>query len=122
MMSRYEKIKELCKEKGISITGLERELGFSRGSLCKIDKNEPSMERLEKLASYFGIPVAYFSEVQKMGQDLEYYDPTTLEMAQALYDNPDLRALMEAAMTLNKDSIPTLTKLLYEMKGTNPDG
>lgn len=121
-MSRYEKIKELCKKKGISITGLEKELGFARGSLSKIDKNQPSADRLEKLSNYFGLPVDYFLEVTKTGHEAEYYDSETLEMAQALYDNPDLRALMKAAMSVNKDSIPTLTKLLYDMKGTNPDG
>lgn len=122
MMSRYERIKELCKKKGVTITGLERELGFARGSLSKIDKNQPSADRLEKLSNYFGLPVDYFLEVQKTGHDKEYYDDETLEMAQALYDNPDLRALMKAAMSVNKDSISSLTQLLYTMKETNPDG
>lgn len=56
-MSKYERIKELCKDRGVTITGLEKELGFARGSLSKIDKNKPSYERLEKLANYFGVPI-----------------------------------------------------------------
>lgn len=61
-------------------------------------------------------------EVPKNGHKQEYYDPETLEMAQAIYENPDLRALMKAAMDTNKDSLTSLTQLLYTMKGTNPDG
>ena len=121
-MSRYEKIKNLCKERGITITGLERELGFAKGSISKIDKNQPSYDRLEKLANYFGLPIEFFSEVQNFAHPKEYYDPETLEMAQALYDDPELRALMKAAMSVNKDSISSLTDLLHTMKETNPDG
>lgn len=122
-MSKYEKIKELCKENGITITGLESELGFARGSLSKIDKNRPRYDRLQKLADYFNLPVEYFmDEVPKTGQNLEYYNTETLEMAQAIYENPDLRELMKAAIDTNKDSLTSLTQLLYTMKGTNPDG
>ena len=34
----YERIKKLAKERRITINSLESELGFSRGSLSKIDK------------------------------------------------------------------------------------
>lgn len=45
----YEKIRKLCKEKGVTVTEVERELGFGRGSLSKIDKHKPSNEK--KIAS-----------------------------------------------------------------------
>ena len=35
----YERIKQLCKANGVTVTGTESALGFARGSLCKIDKN-----------------------------------------------------------------------------------
>lgn len=57
----YDKIKLLCKERGITITGTEKELGFARGSLSKIDKNKPSSERINKLAEYFGVQVDYLT-------------------------------------------------------------
>ena len=86
----------------------------------------PRMPNIDMLCHYFNVTRAdlmeEYDEVQKMGQNKEYYDSETLEMAQALYDNPDLRALMKAAMDTNKESITNLTQLLYSMKGTNPDG
>ena len=48
----YNKIKELCKEKSISVNALEKELGFAKGSLCKIDKNKPSSEKLQKILKF----------------------------------------------------------------------
>lgn len=58
-MPMYDRIKLLCKQKGVTVTGTEKELGFARGSLCKVDTNKPSMERVNKLADYFGVSVEY---------------------------------------------------------------
>lgn len=58
-MLTYETIKKLCKENGITVTGLEKELGFARGSLCKVDTNKPSMEKVQKLALFFNVSVDF---------------------------------------------------------------
>lgn len=59
IMLTYETIKMLCKKKGVTVTGTEKALGFSRGSLCKVDTSKPSMEKVQKLADYFGVTVDY---------------------------------------------------------------
>lgn len=103
-MTRYEKIKALCKERGITITGLERELGFARGSLSKIDKNQPSADRLEKLSSYFGLPVDYFLEVQTFGQQKEYYkDAETAKLAQEMFEDRDMRVLFDMKKNMDPE-------------------
>lgn len=56
----YQKIKVLCKEKGISVYMLEKQLGFSTGSICKWDKSMPRADALLKIANYFDKPVDYF--------------------------------------------------------------
>lgn len=55
----YERIRKLCREKGVTVTGTEAVLGFARGSLCKIDKNKPSAEKVTKLAEYLGTTPDY---------------------------------------------------------------
>lgn len=56
----YQKIKMLCKEKGISVYMLEKKLGFSTGSICKWDNSMPRADALLKIANYFDKPVDYF--------------------------------------------------------------
>lgn len=74
----YEKIKMLCKEKGIAITKLEAELGFARGSLSKIDNHKPSAEKVEKIARFFGISSTFLTstlttaEVRESGVNYFY--------------------------------------------------
>jgi repressor LexA len=76
----YEKIKELCKNKHISVNALEQELGFAKGSLCKIDRNKPSSEKLQKLADYFGVQLEYLtgaSEFKTKEDAFKHYDSIT---------------------------------------------
>jgi len=56
-MSNLEIIKALCKEKGISLSALEKEMGYSNGSLSKGSKIPA--ERLYELAEYFDKPMEY---------------------------------------------------------------
>ncbi len=49
-MNLYAKIQRMCKEQNKSIMGLEEELGFPRGSICKWDKNIPSVKKVKAVA------------------------------------------------------------------------
>lgn len=51
----YVLIKQLCKEKGITISQLEKELEISVGSIGKWRQYSPSIEKVIALATYFNI-------------------------------------------------------------------
>ena len=55
----YERIKELCKKKGISVNLLEKNVGVAKGSLCKIDRHKPSAEKMQMLANTLNTTVDY---------------------------------------------------------------
>lgn len=48
----YEKIKNVAKKKGISIYRIERDLGFSNGSISKWNTSTPSVVAVEKVSNY----------------------------------------------------------------------
>lgn len=58
-MEFYERLENLRKNKGISQGDLEKELGFSNGSISKWKKSTPTHERLQKVANYFDVTVDY---------------------------------------------------------------
>lgn len=58
-MTVYERIEKLRKQHKISQGNLEKELGFSNGSISKWRQSTPTFERLQKLADYFGVSVDY---------------------------------------------------------------
>ena len=53
----YNNVKKKCDENKISISQLERELGFPRSSICKWDENVPGITKVKKVADYFGVPI-----------------------------------------------------------------
>lgn len=58
-MSTFERVKELCRKHGISVVELEERLDFSRNSLYSWKKNNPSVDKLEKVADYFNVSTDY---------------------------------------------------------------
>ena len=54
-MSIYEVLEYLCIKKGVKITNVEKELGFSKGSLSKLKKSTPTTARVFALAEYFNV-------------------------------------------------------------------
>lgn len=59
-MEIYKKVQEACKEAGVSVMELERQLGFSRGSIFKWDTNIPSVERVKLVADKLNKPIEFF--------------------------------------------------------------
>lgn len=59
-MGLYERIKQCADEKKISITNLEKAVGFSNGTIGKWKNSEPKASTLYKVASYFGKSIEYF--------------------------------------------------------------
>jgi transcriptional regulator with XRE-family HTH domain len=63
-MSFYEKLEQLCKNNGITVTSLANELGYSSsaGTTWKKSKGLPRNSTLKKVSDYFGVPIAYFTD------------------------------------------------------------
>lgn len=56
----FQRVSELCREKGISVTGLERELGVANSAIQKWrSATSPSVETIKKVAQYFNVSVDY---------------------------------------------------------------
>ena len=56
-MEMLNKIKELCKRKGISVCRMEEELGLGRGYIGKLGKSSPTLKNVIKIADYLGISI-----------------------------------------------------------------
>lgn len=63
----YEKLQELCKNKGISVSQMCLDLGFAKSSASrwKSGRNAITNKNIKLIADYFGVPVSYFTEEEK---------------------------------------------------------
>ena len=92
-METNERIKKLCKERGVTIQRLEIELGEKPSSIAKVSSNSKA-EKLYKIARYFGVTVDFLitgeapaaivlSDVER--QIIEAYRRMSPELKSALY-------------------------------------
>ena len=58
-MTTFERVKELCKQRGITIATLEEKVGFGKNSIYSWKRNSPSSEKLQKVADYFDVSTDY---------------------------------------------------------------
>lgn len=103
----YDRIKLLCKEKKISVNKLEEKLEFSKGSLCKIDVNKPSIEKMQKLADFFGVTVEYLSTGEETPTNsIENLDGIYLSLAREAQQNgidpEDIKLAIETIKSIKR--------------------
>ncbi len=53
----FTNVSRLCKEHGISIAKLERELGIGNATIRNWNTSSPTVERVKLVANYFGVTV-----------------------------------------------------------------
>ena len=56
-MNLYCNIQMKCLKAGISVNRLESELGFPRGSICKWDRNIPSIAKVKAVADRLEVTI-----------------------------------------------------------------
>lgn len=63
-----DNIRKLCASKGISLSALEKELGFGNSTISKWAECSPTAEKLILVADYFGCTVDEILRGKKRGK------------------------------------------------------
>ncbi|EKK0789461.1 helix-turn-helix domain-containing protein [Listeria innocua] len=58
-MTAFDRVKELCKKRGIPVSKLESDVGFGKNSIYSWKQNNPSSDKLQKIADYFNVSTDY---------------------------------------------------------------
>lgn len=121
-MTTYDRINALCKERGISITALEEELGFGRGSIGKLKKGTTmSSARLQKIADRLETTTDYLLNGVQTSEHLTgyYEDQRTYEMARKIFGNHALRMLFDAAEDVDPEDLELVINMVKRFKRAN---
>lgn len=105
MFPLFEKIKELCKKRGISLGRLEEDLGFSRNTIYSMKTKKPSSERLYQIADYFQVSTDYL-----LGRT---ENPAVSKLAEEDEDlTPQYRSIQRKAKSLSVKDQERLLQLM----------
>lgn len=58
-MDMKERVQELCKKSGISVSELEKTLGFGNGYISKLGQSTPNTSKIKLIADYFNVSIDY---------------------------------------------------------------
>ena len=118
-MTLYERIENLRKNAGLSQGKLEKELGFSNGSISKWKNSTPTPDRLQKIADYFNVSIEYIMTGENKSEQLDkryYINEETAEMADKIFHNKELRMLFDAARDATPEDLETVHSMLLALK------
>ena len=58
-MDMKERVQELCKKSSISVSELEKTLGFGNGYISKLGQSTPNTSKIKLIADYFNVSIDY---------------------------------------------------------------
>jgi transcriptional regulator with XRE-family HTH domain len=108
----YERIKELMDKKGVTLYRLSKATGIPYSTLAHHKNGETKLgiEKIRKIADYFGVSVDYLMGKEIIGEGY-YINPETARIAQKYFEDSDLKALFDLA----SDSSPEDIKMAYSV-------
>ena len=69
-MGIYDRIKDLCVKRGISIRQIEAKAGLGNGAIGRWKNYSPTVESLKKVAEALEVPVSYLLGENDSGIDI----------------------------------------------------
>lgn len=121
-MTMYEVFEKLVEQKGVKAIDVCRATGISPSTISdwKAGRSNPKIKTLRKLCEYFDVSPEFFMTGKH--PDAYYLNSEAARIAQAVFDDPDLRLLFEAAKDVKPENIRLAAEMLRQFKKTNPDG
>lgn len=116
MADMKSKVKQLCKEKGVSMNTAESEIGLAKGYISKLGKSNPNMKTLQKIADYFGVTTEFLMSDADLDQSKNYYlNEETAKKAQEMFEDPDMRALFDMKRNMPPERFSAHVKFMKEL-------
>ncbi len=114
----YERYLRILHIKGLKHADVARATGIhpSTFSDWKKGKSSPKIDKLQKIADFFGVPITYFTSAESDENNQYYFDDETAEIAQEIFDNKELRALFKAARNSDADDLKMAHDMLLALK------
>ena len=122
MLSLYDRIDSLCKEKGTNITQMCKAAGVPRSALSeyKAGRNKTiSFANLQKIADFFNMTVdGLVNGQENKKESLPQTEEDELnEYLEQLKNNPGMRMLFSKTKNASKEDIEKVIKMLDILRG-----
>ena len=117
----WERLVELCHEKGTTPTAVVKQLGIGAGSVTKWKKgSSPRGTTLLKLSEYFGVSADYLLGISNNKNKTYTEDDDLTEYLEELRNRPEMRMLFSLAKGATKEDVEQAVAIIDALrKGKN---
>ncbi len=115
----YERIAQLCRERGISGGRMCGDLGISRSMLTDLKmgrKKTVGADTAAKIASYLGVSVDYLTGNSDEKKLLVNNDEELTEYLEALKNRSEMRMLFNLAKNASKEDVERAVKIIEALR------
>ena len=115
----YEVFEQLLQKFGVTTADVCKATGIGQSTMYnwKSRRNLISGKNAQLIADYFGVSVDYLmTGKEKEGGESYYLNEETSKMAQAIFENKELRVLFDAARDASPDDLQTVHSMLLALK------
>jgi len=120
----YEIFEQLLTENGVTAYQVSKATGVAQSSLSdwKKGKSKPKIDKMQKIADYFNVPVEYLLTGEKKSPDIMSEDEEMMEYLNELKNNPGMRILFSKAKGATKEDLEKVVKMIEIMRGDTDGG
>lgn len=108
-MNSVERVKVICKERGIAISRLEKDLGFSNGYIGQLKKGIFPADRLKQISDYLNVTIEYLMTGK---EDTEKKEPALTRK-----DERDIEKILEHT----KEQLLSQEGLMFDGNPASPE-
>lgn len=123
----YERFSELLQNYGVTAYKVSKETGISQQTLSdwKQGKSTPKLDKLQKIADYFNVPLDYLTGndnimVEAHNQPI-YLDDETKEIIDSLRTRPEMKILFSVSKNVTKEDIEATVEILKRFQKESGD-
>lgn len=119
MATFKDMLKFLRTRDNLSQSELADKLGVAKStiSMYEVGKREPDFETLEAIADFFNVDMNFLLGKEGSENDDYYYlNEETREIAQEVFENPDLRSLFHVARDIDPEELRAHIDFMKKLK------
>lgn len=114
-------LRRILNERGLSAADMSRALGISKSSISNwMNANRiPRDDTLDILCNYLNVSRGELLEEFSNREQPYYINEETARIAQEVFDDPDLKMLLDASRGVSPENVRLAAEMLRRMKETN---
>ena len=122
-MGNFQNVfKRLRLSRGLTQQEISEKLGISRSTIGMYETGarEPDYDTLELIADFFNVDMDYLlgrtDKTTMIPESFYYFNDETREIAQEIFENPELRSLFDVAKGIPADRLKAHIEFMKNLK------